>query len=136
MRRVLVVEDHSFMRGLVGLHLRGAGYIAEMAEDAVTAARLILHSAPDLMVVDVEMPHWDGIEFCATLRADKTIRYFPIIVMTASEAHAQRASGLGLHVLLKPFMKDQLLGAIASQLAPSADPDAAPRFNLSSAAPP
>lgn len=117
---ILVVDDDESMRELVQLHLRNEGYRVETAEDAMAAGRLILREPPDLLVVDVEMPHWNGLDFVATIRADATIPYIPVIVMTAHEGCAQRARRLGLDCLLKPFFKNGLVDLVKQSLAASA----------------
>lgn len=114
--RILVVDDDPGMRDLVALHLRNAGYEVQVAEDAVDAARQILKRLPELIIVDVEMPHWNGLDFAATVRADTTIPYIPIIAMTAHQPHAQRAKSLGVDCLIKPFVKDKLLMLVAHSL--------------------
>jgi DNA-binding response OmpR family regulator len=117
---ILVVDDDDSMRELVGLHLRNAGYRVEMAEDATVAGRLILRRTPDVLIVDVEMPYWNGLDFVATMRADSTIPFMPVIVMTAHEGCAQRARRLGLDCLLKPFFKNALLDLVEQSLVTSA----------------
>jgi DNA-binding NtrC family response regulator len=117
---ILVVDDDDSMRELVGLHLRNAGYRTEMAEDATVAGRLILRRTPDVLIVDVEMPYWNGLDFVATMRADSTIPFMPVIVMTAHAGCAQRARRLGLDCLLKPFFKDALLDLVEQSLVTSA----------------
>ncbi|MGQ0653169.1 MAG: response regulator [Betaproteobacteria bacterium] len=123
--RILVVDDDEMMRALVEVHLRNEGYTVELAEDAVVAGRILLKRRPDLLLVDVEMPYWNGLDFAATLRADTSIPFFPIIVMTAHESCAQRARRLGLECLLKPFVKDDLLGLVG-RLSKPLTPDAGP----------
>ena len=126
---ILVVDDDESMRELASLHLRNAGYRVETAADATVAARLLLQKRPDLLIVDVEMPYWNGLDFVATVRADSTIPMVPVIAMTAHEQHAQRAHRLGIAYLLKPFLKDALLalveetlGSRAAVSAPAAAP--------------
>ena len=58
------------MRELLRLHLSSAGYAVEVAEDAIAAGYAVLKAAPDLIVCDVAMPHMDGFELVAALRAD------------------------------------------------------------------
>lgn len=57
------MDDDPGMREMLRVHLCNAGYFVSMAEDAVVAGRLMLTMPPDLLIIDVEMPYLDGIEF-------------------------------------------------------------------------
>src|SRR5258706_1224214 len=82
-KRVLVVDRSPCLRDLIRLHLSEAGYSVVLAEDAVAAGHVVLRNAPDLMILEAEMPYLDGFEFVSALRADKTIAAFPVIFLTA-----------------------------------------------------
>jgi len=111
--QVLVVDDDVSMRELMKLHLTKAGYSVDTAEDAVVAGRRLLHSTPQIILIDVELPFLSGVEFAATLVADSTIPHVPIILMSAHEHFAGKADSLGVSFLVKPFTKDELLKAVA-----------------------
>lgn len=111
--QILVVDPDASMRELMKLHLANAGYSVVVAEDAVVAGRTLLRWAPEVIMLDVELPFLSGIEFAAALVADATIPAVPIILMGAHEHFADKADALGLNFLLKPFTKAELLDAIA-----------------------
>jgi two-component SAPR family response regulator len=111
--RILVVDHDQCMRELLCLHLANAGHTVAAAEDAVVAGRRLLSWTPDLAILDIEMPFLSGLEFAATLIADSTIPSFPIILVSAHEHFAERADSLGIHFLLRPFTKDELLRVVA-----------------------
>jgi CheY-like chemotaxis protein len=115
-RSILVVDDDESMRALAQVHLRNAGYEVSLAEDAVTAGRMLLESTPDLLIVDVDMPYMDGLEFAATLMADRTIPYIPVVFITAHEQFARQARVLEADCLIKPFLADQLFEVVARNL--------------------
>ncbi len=114
---VLVVDDDEAMRALLKLHLSNAGYCVALAEDALVAGRRILNWTPDLLIVDIDMPYMNGIDFVATLLADATIPYIPVIFVTAHEDYAPKAQALGADVIVKPFFKDRLLESVARNIA-------------------
>ena|SRR5688572_819779 len=58
--RILVVDDDECLRELMHLHLSGAGYQVQVAEDAIVAGHLLLEERVDLLVTDIEMPFMDG----------------------------------------------------------------------------
>jgi CheY-like chemotaxis protein len=118
-RRILVVEDDESMRELLRLHLSSAGYAVEVAEDAIAAGYALLKAPPDLIICDVEMPHMDGIELVAALRADKAIPQVPVIFLTSDEEREGRARELGVtEYLNKPVRLEELLKAVYRHLPP------------------
>jgi DNA-binding response OmpR family regulator len=115
--RILVVEDDEAMRELLRLHLSSAGYAVEAAEDAIEAGYAVLKGAPDLIVCDVSMPHMDGFELAAALRADGSVPRVPIIFLTSAEEGEVRARELGAaEFLLKPVRLEELLAAVNRHL--------------------
>ena len=116
-KRILIVEDEESMRELLRLHLTWAGFSVEVAEDAIAAGYSVLKAVPDLVVCDVEMPHMDGFELVAALRADAGIRKdLPVIFLTADSDADGRARELGAHFLEKPIRLEELLAAVARYL--------------------
>ena len=111
--RILVVDDDACLRDLLKLHLAGAGYEVALAADAIEAGYAILKSAPDLLIVDVNMPYMSGIELVSTLIADGTVPSFPFMFLSSDETRMERGYGLGATAyLLKPVVKDRLLDAV------------------------
>src|SRR3954467_3525953 len=106
------------MRALVQLHLANAGYDVVVAEDAMVAGRLLLEKAPDLLVVDAEMPYLSGIDLVAALLADSTAPDVPILFITAHDQHRDRFENMGVEYLIKPFNVETLLEAVGKMLKP------------------
>jgi CheY-like chemotaxis protein len=121
--KIAVIDDDQFIRYLLDLHLRKAGYAVFTAEDAVAAGRIILECSPDVILCDVDMPFMDGYEFVSALRADPTTRHIPVIFLTVNQSVGERAKQLGAGHLMKPVMADELLRTVA-QFAPRAQPSA------------
>jgi len=117
--RIAVIDDDRFIRYLLDLHLRKAGYEVFAAEDAVAAGRVILERTPDVILCDVDMPFMDGYEFVSALRADPATRHIPVIFLTVDKSLGDRATQLGAGHLVKPVMADELLRTVA-QFAPPA----------------
>lgn len=114
--KIAVIDDDRFIRYLLDLHLRKAGYEVFAAEDAVAAARLILERTPDLILCDVDMPFMDGYEFVSAMRADPATRHIPVIFLTVNTNVGERAKQLGATHLVKPVMADELLRTVAQVL--------------------
>ncbi|HUQ24206.1 MAG TPA: response regulator [Burkholderiales bacterium] len=119
----VVIDDDRFIRYLLDLHLRKAGYEVFTAEDAVAAGRVILERGPDVILCDVDMPFMDGYEFVSALRADPATRHIPVIFLTVNKNVGERAKQLGAGYLVKPVMADELLRTVA-QFVPPGQPSA------------
>jgi DNA-binding response OmpR family regulator len=121
--RILVVDDDENIRELLRLHLTAAGYEVELAADAIIAGYRVLKSPPDLIITDVSMPHMDGFEFVAALRADATLPRVPVIFLTSVEDGDARGRDLGaVGYVLKPVRSDRLLSLVAQHVPGGAIP--------------
>jgi len=117
MATILVVDDDPNLRELLRLHLASAGYGVEVAEDAIAAGYLVLRSAPDLIICDVHMPHLDGFDFIAAVKADRSVPDIPVIFLTSMEEGDQRGKSLGaVGYLTKPVRADRLLALVAEHV--------------------
>jgi len=121
--RILVVDDDDSMRELIRIHLSSAGYEVTTAADGIAAGYLVLKSPPDLILTDVNMPHMDGFEFVAALKADKSIPYVPVIFLTSVEDGDTRGKELGaVGYVTKPVRADRLLALVAQHVPGGAIP--------------
>ena len=120
---ILVIDDDESIRQLLRMHLSAAGYEAQVAEDAIAAGYLVLRSPPDLIICDINMPHMDGFEFVAALKADTTLPRIPVIFLTSSEEGDERGRQLGaVGYLTKPVRADRLLALVAQHVPGGALP--------------
>jgi CheY-like chemotaxis protein len=120
---ILVVDDDDSIRELLKLHLGAAGYEVRVAEDAIVGGHMLLRSPPDLIICDINMPHMDGFEFVAALKADKTLPAIPVIFLTSLEEGDHRGKALGaVAYLTKPVRSDKLLSLLARYVPGGAHP--------------
>src|ERR1044071_609621 len=120
---ILVIDDDESIRQLLQLHLAAAGYEVLVAADAISAGYMVLRSPPDLIITDVNMPHMDGFEFIAALKADKTIPEIPVIFLTSVEEGDHRGKALGaVGYITKPVRADRLLQLVAKHVSGGAHP--------------
>ena len=117
--KIAVIDDDRFIRYLLDLHLRKAGYEVFAAEDAVAGGRVILERTPDLILCDVDMPFMDGYEFVSAVRADPATRHIPVIFLTVNQSIGERARQLGAGHLVKPVTADDLLRTVAQFARPA-----------------
>ena len=118
--RILIVDDEPTNVALLEDMLREAGY---GRVKAITDSRLALETCaafdPDLVLLDLMMPHVDGFAILESLRADNGEIFFPIIVLTAdvNEETKRRALCAGAtEFLVKPFDQLEVLLRIANSL--------------------
>jgi CheY-like chemotaxis protein len=115
--RILVVDDDPDLLGLLRLHLSTAGYEVRAAEDAIRAGYMVLAEPPDLIITDVRMPHMDGFEFVAALKADSSVPDIPVIFLTSSDDDYDRGKALGaVGYITKPVRADRLLALVAEHV--------------------
>ena len=115
--RILVVDDDPDLLGLLRLHLSTAGYEVRAAEDAIQAGYMVLAEPPDLIITDVRMPHMDGFEFVAALKADSSVPDIPVIFLTSSDDDYNRGKALGaVGYVTKPVRADRLLALVAEHV--------------------
>ena len=85
-QKILVVEDNELNLKLFCDLLRAHGYVAEPVRDGREAVALARSFGPDLIVMDIQMPHISGLELIEQLKADSGLRHVPIMAVTAYAA--------------------------------------------------
>lgn len=101
---VLVVDDDGGIRDLISLALERAGWHVHVAEDGPAAVREAVTEPPDLVIVDVMLPGFDGLE--AMNRIHVTNPEIPVLVVSARGSESDRVLGLDAGAddfLAKPF---------------------------------
>jgi CheY-like chemotaxis protein len=115
---ILIVDDDPNMRELLRLHLSNAGYHVAVARDGLEAGYGLLRSRPDLIISDVNMPHFDGFEFIAAMREEVEFRRIPVIFLTTAAEGEHRGKELGaVAYLAKPVRADKLLSLVAAHVS-------------------
>lgn len=117
-KRVLVADDSSTLRTQLQRALTEAGYEVAVASDGAEAVRLAQQSAPELAILDVEMPQLDGYGVCQEFqRMGQPWDRVPIVFLTAAHSRALEMLGRKLGAYLhKPVGTKQLLQTVAEQL--------------------
>jgi two-component system OmpR family response regulator len=115
--RILVVDDEDSITDLLATALRYERFEVEVAHTGRQALRAVGSFRPDLIVLDVMLPDWDGFEVTKRL-ADQRERV-PVLFLTARDATADRVRGLTLggdDYVTKPFSLEELIARIRSIL--------------------
>lgn len=114
--KVLIVEDEPALLDTLEYNLTRQGYSAVTANDGQTAVTLARTLQPDLIVLDIMLPHLDGFEVCRILRQEMNV---PILMLTARDAEIDRVVGLEIGAddyLTKPFSMREFLARVKAQL--------------------
>jgi len=120
---ILVIDDDESIRDLLRMHLSAAGYEVHVAADAISAGYLVLRSPPDLIICDISMPHMNGFEFVAALKADTSLPSMPVIFLTSYDDGDDRGRELGaVGYIIKPVRADRLLALVAQHVPGGALP--------------
>lgn len=124
MKKILLVDDSKALRTLVGRHLREQSWTVVEAEDGQECVMLALQHKPDLILLDVAMPHLDGPGALLKIRSKQSIRNTPVIMMTAASDRdtVVKLARLGIQdYIVKPFTIDLVLGKIYKIFARQAE---------------
>ena len=114
--KILVVDDETNLRKLVGSYLRAEGYEVAEAVDGAEAVKSVRQRQPDLVVLDVRMPGMDGVE---ALREIRTFSEVFVIMLTARAEEADKVIGLSVGAddyLTKPFSPRELVARVKAVL--------------------
>ncbi len=117
MQRILVIEDEPPMRAALQDMLTAEGYRVLTAADGQQGLDRALKEKPDLLLLDVMMPHLDGFAVCAELR--RLANPVPILMLTAKGQVDDRVTGLDSGAddyLVKPFSSEELLARVRALL--------------------
>jgi two-component system phosphate regulon response regulator PhoB len=118
--RVLVVEDEQDIAGLIKHALERAGDgVVEIVNSGDAALRAVTERAPDLVILDLNLPVLSGTEVCRILRGRSSTAHVPIIMLTARTSEADRVTGLDLGAddyVTKPFSLRELAARVRAVL--------------------
>lgn len=95
MAKVLLVEDNDFNRDMLSRRLKRRGYEIIDAADGEQAVRLAEEHAPDLILMDINLPGMDGWEATRRIKARHATSSIPIIALTAHAMSGDREKTIG-----------------------------------------
>jgi len=121
MKKIAVVEDNPDNRLLVRVMLEDQ-YKVTTYETGFDALEGLKHDKPDLILLDISLPHMDGTEVLRRLRTDGDLRDIPVIALTAHAMAGDREKYLGAgfnDYVPKPIVDETLLLAAIERALPS-----------------
>jgi len=117
--QILIVDDNPENLDILEARLARHGYEILTARDGEEALAMAREKRPDLILLDIMMPKLDGIEVCRRLKADRSLPFMPIIMVTARADSKDIVHGLGAggdEYLTKPVDQAALVARIKSML--------------------
>jgi len=115
-KTILIVEDEPSIAEVVSLYLKRAEYDVVIAPDGEKAMAMLEKSIPDVVILDVMLPHIDGFSITRWLRERHTV---PIIMLTSRRDESDRIAGLELGAddyVVKPFSPQELVSRVRAVL--------------------
>ena len=124
-KRVMVIDDNADIRNLISLILTSESYEVLVVESGIELLEKIAHFSPDLLLLDIMMPHMSGFEVLESVRSlpDAHLSSIPIVMITAKslDVDVDRALKLGANsYIVKPFRADALKEKVSAQLSQGA----------------
>ncbi|WP_348749542.1 response regulator [Pseudomonas rhodesiae] len=120
-KSVLVVDDSSSVRQVVGIALKSAGYDVIEASDGKDALGKLNGQKVHLIISDVNMPNMDGITFVKEVKKLPNYKFTPIIMLTTESQESKKAEGQAAGAkawVVKPFQPAQMLAAVSKLILP------------------
>jgi two-component system cell cycle response regulator DivK len=128
-QKILVVEDNELNLKLFCDLLRAHGYEAEPVRDGREAVERARAFAPDLVIMDIQMPHITGLEIIEQMKADEELKAIPIMAVTAYAAKGDeeriREAGAEGYVS-KPISLMKFIESVRGLLTVAAEPGGDP----------
>ena len=115
MKKILIIDDEPDILRAAKVRLMSFGYEVITARDGSDIVNLVQKNMPDLILLDLRLPHMDGDKICVILKADDKLKTIPVIIFTASSdpTTSKKVKDSGAEgYLIKPFDTEDLLQTI------------------------
>jgi len=118
-RSIVIVEDDEDIAESIRYNLEKEGFRVRIASSGEGAISLILERPPNLIILDLNLPHISGFELCRRLRAEPGTARVPILMLTARADEADKVLGLNMGAddyITKPFSMRELVARVNAAL--------------------
>lgn len=120
-RKMLAVDDSPSVRKLVQFTLKAKGYEVSSAGDGMEALEFLKQEKFDAIILDINMPRMNGLEFLRTIKANDQYAPIPVIMLTTEGQDDDKDMAISLGAtayMVKPFKPTQLL-SLLERILPS-----------------
>lgn len=110
-KTILIIDDEVGLRNLLKFRLVSFGFDVLVAEDGYTGIELAKSMKPDIIILDIMMPYFNGIEVCKKLKSDYSTKQIPIVflsVLAQKEDIEMGKQAGGEFFLTKPYDPEKL----------------------------
>lgn len=111
-KKILIVEDDPTVASYLADLFQDNGYATIIAHDGVRGLEMVQSESPDLVTLDIDLPHRSGTLLYASMRRDAKLRDLPVVVVSGVSPRLKK----GLPTLSKPVDPSQLLQVVADAL--------------------
>ncbi len=118
-RKILIIEDEKDIQDLLWHYLTREGYAVHTAGDGESGLRALKGEKFDLLLLDLMLPHMDGLEICRFVRSQAPTAGLPIIIITAKGEELDRIVGLEMGAddyIAKPFSPREVVARVKAVL--------------------
>lgn len=122
-QKILIADDEPNIIISLEYLLKRQGYEVLVARDGKEALEVIAREVPDLVLLDVMMPHKTGFEVCLEVRASESLSHIKILMLTAKGRDTDIAKGTAMGAdayMTKPFATAELVQKVAQMLRETA----------------
>ncbi len=114
-KRILICDDDPVILRLVQVNLELEGYDVLLAHHGEEAYQVAVREVPDLVILDIMMPRWDGYQACQHLKANESTKHIPVVFLSAKAQQSDIEKGKEYGVdeyLTKPFDPADLIDVV------------------------
>lgn len=119
-KRILLVEDDSFLAGMYNTKLKLENFEVELADNGEDALKMIQKNVPDLVLLDIILPRMDGFEVLKSIKGASVTRDVPVILLTNLGQKKDVDKGLSLgakdYLIKAHFMPNEVIDKIKKTL--------------------
>lgn len=116
---ILIADDNAVTLQLLSTFMEKEGYTAHTCNNGTAALSLAREKQPDLIILDIMMPHMDGIETCKRLKKDATTQHIPVLFLTSKVESRDKSKAFdagAVDYITKPFERPEVMARVQTHL--------------------
>lgn len=119
MAKILIVDDEKDIADLISYNLEREGFVTVKAYDGSAVLKTVKAQKPDLIILDIMLPHMNGLDICRAIRANPETAHLSVIMLTAKTEEVDKVIGLEIGAddyITKPFSLKELIARVRTIL--------------------